>query len=185
MKTSSSLLLIAAIGLGGCATVVKGTSQNISVDTNPQGATCTVTRNGSQIAVVQQTPGKVEVGRDKGALVVACTKAEMAPASQTVDAKFNGATFGNILLGGVVGAVVDASTGANYSYPEQISVDFAAAAGGPVTASAPTAPTAAAAPAAESKPAAEAKAAAAPAPTANASGVIHTESAVTMKPVND
>ena len=35
---------------------------------------------------------------------------------------FTGATFGNLLLGGFVGVVIDASSGANNKYPERIVV---------------------------------------------------------------
>jgi hypothetical protein len=34
-------------------------------------------------------------------------------------------TFGNILLGGGIGAIVDASTGANYEYPGEITLALA------------------------------------------------------------
>ena len=37
-------------------------------------------------------------------------------------AHFGGATFGNIVLGGGVGAIVDAASGANYSYDSPIIV---------------------------------------------------------------
>ncbi len=105
---------------------MKGTTQDIAVETNPPGATCTVSRNGAQLAVLSATPGKVQVGRDKSPLTVSCTKSpeSAAPVNQTVESKFNGATFGNILAGGVIGVVVDASTGANYTYPELVTVSL-------------------------------------------------------------
>ena len=43
--------------------------------------------------------------------------------SQT--ASFGGATFGNLLLGGGVGFIVDAASGANYSYPSEVKLDMA------------------------------------------------------------
>ena len=39
---------------------------------------------------------------------------------------FGPATFGNIIAGGVIGVVVDAASGANYSYPENVRLDLAA-----------------------------------------------------------
>jgi len=179
MNTSVKLLLVAATGLGGCATVVKGTKQDIAVETSPQGATCVVSRGGAEVAMIQQSPGVVQVGRDKEALVFSCTKApEFATAkTQRVESSFNGATFGNIIAGGLIGVVVDASTGANYTYPEKVSIDLAGSSGAPVAASAPAAPAAAATPAAE--PAA-ASASAAPAAT-----IRKDDGTITMKPVND
>ena len=43
--------------------------------------------------------------------------------SQT--ASFGGTTFGNILLGGGVGFIVDAASGANYTYPSEVRLDMA------------------------------------------------------------
>ena len=184
MNTSGTLLLVAALGLGGCATVVKGTKQDIAVDTSPQGATCVVSRGGAEVAMIQQSPGVVQVGRDKEALVFSCTKAPefAAAATQRVESSFNGATFGNIIAGGLIGVVVDASTGANYTYPEKVSIDLAGVSGAPVAAIAPAAPAAAAAPAAVAARAAPAAAAASAAPAAT---IRKEDGTITMKPVND
>ncbi|NOT42949.1 MAG: hypothetical protein HOP13_20920 [Alphaproteobacteria bacterium] len=175
MNTASKLLLVASLGLGGCATVVKGTKQDVAISTDPPGASCMVSRNGAEVAMIAQTPGIVQVSRDRAALVVSCTKAPefAAPATQTVDSKFNGATLGNILLGGVVGVVVDASTGANYSYPEQVAVSLGAGTSAPLAQTAPLTPApVASAPGTDT---------AGPRP-----GTIKTETGtITMKPVND
>ncbi len=146
------------LGLCGCATIVKGTTQDIAVDTIPQGGSCTVTRNGFPEAKVT-APGNVNVKRGKEQLSFNCAKPPEFPTetAMTVDSKFNGATFGNILAGGVIGVVVDSSTGANYSYPDKVTVELIA-----VGASAPVA---AATPAAAAPPPA---AAGAPTPAANA-----------------
>lgn len=161
MRNIHKLFLAATlVSLGGCATVMKGTTQKISVNTNPQGAACEVSRDGAKLASLTQTPATVEVSRDKSELSFSCTKAPEHPdaTAYTVESKFNGATLGNILLGGVVGVVVDASTGSNYSYPENVTIDLIA--GAPVAATT-TDPTSAAAPVAGATPAPAAKPAAA------------------------
>ena len=165
------------IALGGCATVMKGTTQDIAVETNPPGATCTVSRNGAQLAVLSATPGKVQVGRDKSPLTVSCTKSpeSTTPVNQTVESKFNGATFGNILAGGVIGVVVDASTGANYTYPELVTVSLAnevvpVAAAPAVAATAPVVASAAAPPTASAE---------------TAKPIVTESGTITMKPVAD
>lgn len=201
---------VLALGLGGCATIVEGTSQDIMVASDPSGATCTVSRGGNQIAAVIATPAKIHIDKSKNDLAVTCTKQGYEPTTAIFSPKFNGTTFGNILIGGVAGAVVDASTGASYNYPTDMSIAMpqsvaAAPAAAPVVAAAPASPvaaktTTAAAPA--PKPAAAAAAApvaaAAPAPaasaapaakpteTASASGVIAPDPLTrTMKPVAD
>ncbi len=132
MNTAVKTLACAAlIGLGGCATVVKGTTQDILVETDPTGASCTVSNsNGVQVAVLNQTPGAVQVSRSKHALTFSCTKTPQftSPSIQVVQSDFNGMTFGNILVGGLIGAAVDASTGANNNYPEKVFINLSAGA---------------------------------------------------------
>jgi hypothetical protein len=180
MNIGLKLLACASlVALGGCATVIKGTTQDIAVETNPPGATCTVSRNGAQIATLSATPGKVQVSRDKSPIMVSCAKAPelAAPVSQTVESKFNGATFGNILAGGVIGVVVDASTGANYTYPEQVMVSLTSEIA-PVVAAPVVAPAAA--------PLVATAAASTQTATAETAKPIVTESGtITMKPVAD
>ena len=144
--------LIAIAGLAtmvtGCATVFEGTDQSVGVATNPPGASCNVTREGAQIGTVSPTPGSIKVSKSKNDLTFACSKPGFQPVTVSHSPSFNGTTFGNIILGGGIGAVVDASTGANYDYPNQVNIDLP-----PEAAPAPTAPAAApAAPAPTGKP---------------------------------
>jgi len=41
--------------MAGCATIVKGTDQTVTVDTTPPGATCELKRDGQSIGVVNAT----------------------------------------------------------------------------------------------------------------------------------
>jgi len=130
---------VALIGLGGCATVVKGTTQEIAVNTTPAGGSCDVSQKGKVVAQTGKH-SKVKVDRSGNSLSVSCKKEPEHPQPRTVEisSKFNGATVGNVLLGGLVGIVVDASTGANYSYPEEVMVDLTSADSSlPLTSSAP------------------------------------------------
>ena len=54
-------VLSAAAMLNGCATLVKGSSQSVVVNTDPPGAICSLTRKGKEIAVVNPTPGTITV----------------------------------------------------------------------------------------------------------------------------
>jgi hypothetical protein len=56
---------------------------------------------------------------------VTCGKEGYVSSTIVVQAGFTGTTFANILLGGVVGVVVDAASGANSRYPADIRVDLA------------------------------------------------------------
>lgn len=115
-------LLLATLALASCATVLAGTTQVVTVDSDPPQATCRVMRAGVLVADRLTTPQKISVPRNKDSLELGCTAAGMADKQQFVAAGFNGATMGNILLGGVIGAAVDAGSGANYSYPDRIVV---------------------------------------------------------------
>jgi hypothetical protein len=108
---------IAALGmaLAGCATVVDGSHQSVSVSTTPvQGAACTLTNTEGTWYLT--SPGSVDVHKTKNDLTVSCAKDGFQAGSQVAVSKFGGATFGNIILGGGVGAIVDAASGANYYY---------------------------------------------------------------------
>ncbi|MBX9947177.1 MAG: hypothetical protein K2Y40_24100 [Reyranella sp.] len=58
--------------------------------------------------------------RHKDNIVVSCTRDGYETSNEVLIASFTGATFGNLLVGGFVGVVIDASSGANNKYPEQV-----------------------------------------------------------------
>ena len=123
MQRFAVLALVAL--LPACATVVEGTSDTVTLSTTPAGATCTVDRNGERVAAVSATPGSVRLSKSRHDLNVTCTKDGHQPASTTASSRFTGATFGNVLVGGVVGVVVDAASGANNRYPADVRLDLA------------------------------------------------------------
>ena len=119
---AGTVFAVSAFVVSGCATVIKGTDETISVATEPQGATCTLVREGQTVGVVNPTPGTVEVDRDKDDISVNCVLAEYEDSSEVISSEFTGYTLGNVILGGGVGAVVDAASGANSEYPDSITV---------------------------------------------------------------
>lgn len=113
---------IAVLGLSGCASIVDGSHQVLSVVTpDVKGATCTMT-NSKGTYYINSTPGTVTVHRAYGELHVDCTKAGYQDALLTVKSNTKKMAFGNIILGGVIGAGVDMATGSAYDYPEKIVV---------------------------------------------------------------
>lgn len=113
----SALLLTTA-----CASITTGTTQSVAVDTNPQGASCVISRDGAQIARVPVTPGVVTVDKSSRALEVRCTRPGHADGVAVVPSSVQGMTAGNILAGGLVGVAVDAGTGAMHQYPQAVTV---------------------------------------------------------------
>ncbi len=116
-----SLLTLAAL-TSGCATLTKGGSQAVTVDTDPSGAACTLTRDAKPVAVVNPTPGSVQVEKAKGTIAVGCKRLGYLEAAGNLASEFQAMTFGNILFGGVVGIVVDAASGAMHEYPATVTI---------------------------------------------------------------
>jgi len=118
----NGLLLSLVMMTTGCATLTKGTSQAVTVDTDPSGAMCTLTRDAKPLAIVNPTPGSVPVEKAQGTISVACTKQGFLEAAGNLASEFQAMTFGNILFGGVVGIVVDAASGAMHRYPDRVTI---------------------------------------------------------------
>lgn len=103
--------------ISGCATVVKGSHQGVPISSNPPGADVLVDGN-----LVGQTPLKVEMKRKHDHLVTVQKKGYQ-PRSIAVVKDVGGAVWGNILVGGLIGWGVDATTGAQYNLtPNTISL---------------------------------------------------------------
>ncbi|MBP0444353.1 hypothetical protein J8J14_06130 [Roseomonas sp. SSH11] len=114
--------LIGLVFLSACATITTSPSQNLTVLTEPPGASCEIQRNSRHVAVVSPTPGTARIGKSVHDTTVTCTREAHLPAQATLTPEFQPVTLGNILIGGVVGLVVDVSTGAVSKYPETVQV---------------------------------------------------------------
>jgi hypothetical protein len=112
-------------GVGGCASVISGTSQTLTLDTVPSGADCSLSRKGLVIGRVNPTPGGVYVQRTHDDITVSCTKEGYQTGSFLNKSGLEAATFGNIILGGLVGVFVDAASGANNKYDEKMRIVLA------------------------------------------------------------
>ena len=109
--------------LGGCATFAEGTSQSVSVDTWPAGATCRVTRYGEQLGTIASTPGSTRIDKSKADIGFTCSKPGFQTAYITVTPTFKETTL--ISNWGPVGLGVDAMSGANYAYPDLVRLNLA------------------------------------------------------------
>lgn len=113
----------------GCATVTRGSTDTLVIESDPPGAKVTLS-NG----MTGQTPASFKLPR-KESLVVEIHKAGYEPLKVNVQPQISGAggagMAGNLLLGGIVGAAVDAGTGAmNDLKPNPIQVRLVPQAGG-------------------------------------------------------
>lgn len=153
----------AAVSLSACATVTRGTSQKFNIESSPDKAEVTLS-NGQQCI----TPCQMKLKRKPG-FTATVKKQGYQSQTVTVDSKLGGggavAGAGNIILGGVIGGIVDGTNGSmNNLTPNPLKVTLVPVA---AEAAAAVAPVAEAAPAVQA-PAADAAPADATSPTADA-----------------
>jgi hypothetical protein len=116
-----------ALVLSGCATITTGQNQSVSVETKAKGAavagaSCKLQNDKGTWFV--QTPGSVTVNRAYGDMMVNCSHDKFGSGSAVVSSSTKAMAFGNILIGGVIGAAVDVGTGSAYDYPSLISLEL-------------------------------------------------------------
>jgi hypothetical protein len=114
-----AFMLAAVSILTGCASISGEKMQPITVQTIHEnkemaGVGCTLTNDAGSWYVT--TPGSVTVHKSTGDLAIDCKKDSLF-GRQSLVSKSNGAVWGNILLGGGIGYIVDRNTGAGFDYP--------------------------------------------------------------------
>lgn len=107
--------------LSGCASIITGDSEDIAISTTPEsGAKCEVSNSRGKWQVAS-TPQTITVKRSSSNLVVQCSK-NGSTGARSISTSIKSTAAGNLLLGGVIGAGVDAATGAAFDYPDNIIV---------------------------------------------------------------
>ncbi len=109
-KTSyGSFTLITALVAAGCATIVSGTTQLMTVDSNVEGADIYLDDN-----KIGTTPYIGEVKKNKKTLRVEQEgyQTETVALSKSLEPWF----WGNIIIGGTLGSITDFATGAAFQY---------------------------------------------------------------------
>jgi hypothetical protein len=121
----TAAIVAAAVALSGCATIVEGTTQSVSVNSTPvDGAKCTLVN--SQGTWYVTTPGSTTVHKTKTDLDVTCEKPGYQSGHSVAVSHFGATTAANVIAGGLIGVGVDAASGANYHYDSPIMVPLGA-----------------------------------------------------------
>lgn len=114
MRIIPLLLVCTASSMVGCASITRGTKEVFVVDSTPQDAE--VRLSSGQVG---RTPASFEVGR-RDTLTVFVTKPGYKARTLVVQSEVGGGgaagMAGNVLFGGIIGAGVDAGTGAMYEH---------------------------------------------------------------------
>jgi len=123
-KLTAAIATLAIAWLcASCATVTRGTTEQMQILSDPPGAEAR-----TSMGFVCTTPCTLQVGR-KDEFTVTISKPGYQPAQVPVGTKVNGAGSaafaGNVLIGGVVGMGADASTGGGLDhYPNPVEVNL-------------------------------------------------------------
>ena len=107
------LLLVGGIGLTlmviACATIIHGTSQDISVNSVPSGAKVMV--KGVHMAT---TPAVIKLSRKESNIILRFEKEGYEPVEVALNRSVDGWIAGNIIFGGLIGLAIDFINGAAY-----------------------------------------------------------------------
>ena len=118
--------LLCILTLSGCASVTTSAMQPVSVTTQTkQGkevsqANCTLKNTNGEWSVV--TPNTVSVRKAGGNLAVNCKKPGLQDGNVRAISRAGAGLYGNIIIGGGIGALIDHSSGKAYIYPDKLKV---------------------------------------------------------------
>ena len=122
-----SAAILAAFMFAGCSSITQGTTQNITVNTNPTQATCTLERKGIKIGTVHSTPGTVNVSKTKHDITVTCDKPGYQTATYINDSGWESGSGAagialDVILTAGISSAVDSATGADNRYESPVNI---------------------------------------------------------------
>lgn len=120
----ATLVVLGSLTMVGCASITGSKNQPVSVSAVCEGnvvnsAMCILTNDKGQWFV--QTPGSVVIQKAYGDLAITCKKEGMN-GTAVFQSNSTGATWGNIVAGGLIGYAVDASTGSGFDYSPNMTI---------------------------------------------------------------
>lgn len=104
------LLLTVFVFLQGCASIISGKTQQVTFNSEPDGANVIIT--GRQIG---KTPVTTQLDRAKNQTLT-FEKEGYKPVTMQLTTTLNSWFWGNIVLGGLIGSTTDGITGSMYEY---------------------------------------------------------------------
>jgi len=121
-KLIAAALAAGVLCLGGCASVTSGIHQQITVNTNPAGASCVLDRKDGQLGAISSTPGSVTVRKTKNDINIVCNKDGYQQATYLNHSGVEEMTVGNVIIGGGIGWAIDSSTGSDNKYTAVVNI---------------------------------------------------------------
>lgn len=108
-----SIAIAAALSLSGCATMLEGTDQRLTVNTLPAGAGCVGTRQGESHLFAVRGGDAVTVSKSRHPIEIVCQVPGME-GRLTVESQLSPVSIASPLW--------DAASGAMFAYPDAVSV---------------------------------------------------------------
>ncbi len=127
------LLVMCAPVLGGCATLIEGSTQRVSFKTaGAEDAYCDLQIGDSKYTYTVRPPQAIVIQKSADPMFISCT----APGNRTKNMTVESGVAGTAVLNGMTAGAtlaVDATSGALYKYPDEVVIDFAGAVAKPLT----------------------------------------------------
>jgi hypothetical protein len=115
-------LVLVSLLFGGCATITKGSTQTVSINTpHVVGAVCTLSSSSIGNRTIT-APNTVSLEKGSDNIAVHCKKECYEDGVGVIASSVEPMTAGNILIGGVVGLGVDAVSGAINKYDPEATI---------------------------------------------------------------
>lgn len=120
--------LVTVLAFTGCASVLNDSTHPMKVETKSQsgdlvaGAECKLSNDYGTITV--KSGETTQVRRSSKDLDIVCKDPKNPDANARAISRANGGMWGNIILGGGIGAIIDHNKGTAYTYPTWIQLIF-------------------------------------------------------------
>lgn len=123
-----TVILAVCIASTGCASVMNDTTHSMKVETRTDagqpvtGADCKLTNDRGSFSV--RSGDTTQIRRSNTDVDIVCTHPENRVASARAISRANAGMFGNILIGGGIGAIIDHNQGTAYTYPTWVQLVY-------------------------------------------------------------
>lgn len=124
-------VLTVCIMVSGCATIFSGSTQTITISSDPSDAKVKIYNKAGILISNSETPQTISLKRGRGFFCgetyrVVIEKDNYEKTELTVDSRFNGWYAGNVIFGGLLGLlIIDPATGAMWTLsPDMVSAEL-------------------------------------------------------------
>ncbi|WP_269633421.1 hypothetical protein [Pelomonas sp. BJYL3] len=128
MKFATIGAVVGALALSGCASVMNDSTHPMKVETKGEtgemitGADCKLTNDYGSFNV--KSGDTTQIRRSGKDLDILCTHPGNPDATARAVSRANSGMYGNIILGGGIGALIDHNKGTAYTYPTWVQLQF-------------------------------------------------------------